>query len=300
MNTDKIIDKLIRIIFALGDLLVNILPEAIVSRLGKALGYIVYYLAGHERRLAWRNINNVDIGQYNKKEKKEIIISACKHFGQMIMELFLIKNIDQNNLSRHFDYENLNILEEAKAQNRGIIIYTAHFGNWEWLGPALSRKGYPTTAIVEKQDYGDKALNDIRRSGGTEVIYTGAGIRKAYKALKDNKILFLLGDQHAGDAGLEVDFLGRTTSTYRGVIKLAARTNSIIIPAYPIRQGFANFNIRFFPAIEINKNLNEKEEKALLKKLIQTTEEVVRENPDQWNWFYKRWKQARINENKKK
>ncbi len=298
MDTKKIMDRLVRIVFGIGDKVVNILPDAVVARLGKGLGFMAYYLAGHERKLAWRNINNVEFGQYTEKEKRKIIKGACKHFGQMIMELFLIKNINENNVYEYFDYENINVLQEAAAQNRGIIIYTAHFGNWEWLGPALSRKGYPTTAIVEKQDYGDEVLNDIRRSGGTEIIYTGAGIRKAYKALKNNKILFLLGDQHAGEAGLEVDFLGRTTSTYRGVVKLAARTNAIIIPAYPIRQGFAKFKVSFSPAVEVTGDLNVEKEKNILKCLIETTEEIVRENPEQWNWFYKRWKQARINEKK--
>jgi len=190
MNKEKIMDKLVRIVFSIGDKVVNILPNAVVARLGKGLGYLAYYLASHERKLAWRNINNVEIGQKTENEKRKIIKGACKHFGQMIMELFLIKNINKNNVNEYFDYENINILQEAAAQNRGIIIYTAHFGNWEWLGPALSRKGYPTTAIVEKQDYGDEVLNDIRRSGGTEIIYTGAGIRKAYKALKDKKFYF--------------------------------------------------------------------------------------------------------------
>ena len=298
MDTEKIMDRLVKIVFDIGDKLVNILPNAVVARLGKGLGLLAYYLAGHERRLAWRNINNIDLGNISEGEKKKIIKSSSRHFGQMILELFLIKNITEENVERYFEYEDFEILKEAYGKNRGIIIYTAHFGNWEWLGPALARQGFPTTAIVKEQDYGDESLNNIRRSGGTEIIYTGAGIRKAYKALKSNKILFLLGDQHAGEAGLEVDFLARTTSTYRGVVKLAARTDSIIIPAYSIRQGFTDFKIKFFPAVEITRELNVEKERNILESLIGTTEVVVRENLEQWNWFYKRWKQARINEEK--
>lgn len=269
--------------------LVKIFPDG--YRIGKGLGNIIYWILKERREITINNLKKV----YGDKLTDKEITSLCKdvyhHMGITLIEFIKLDSLKKKDMESLVDIEGLEYLEEAYALGKGVIIYSAHFGNWEWLASVISLLGYPFNAIARTQDnpYFDKKINEIRTSKGTNIIPRGMAVRKAIKALRRGEILFILGDQNARKDGWLMDFFGQPALTYPGVVQLACRTGAIVLPAYLIRKEPGKFLLKIYPYHELPQDASEKEQKELLKKLTENMEDVIYKYPEQWLWLHRRW-----------
>jgi len=283
---------LIYFLFKIFTFLVNILPKKLQRYLGIGFGKFAYFITKSRRKVAKENLEIAFGDKLSEKEKNDLIKEVYKNIGFMLVEFILLKKIDKSNFKKFVNIEGYENLKKAFEKKKGIIIYGAHFGNWEWLGVFISLLGFPLNAIVQEQHntYFDNYINDIRKSQGVNIIKLGVSIRKAYSKLKKGECVFILGDQDARDRGWKLNFFDKTASTYPGVIQLAERTGALIVPSFLIRNKFADHKLVFYPARKVKKGLSQKEKKKKLQSLNNLTEKVINENKEQWFWLHKRWK----------
>ena len=285
-------DLFLFIIFRVFIFLVEILPDKMKYYLGKGFGKFAYKLTADRRELAQKNLSIVFKDKLSEEEINQITEKVYENVGLMLVEFIMLRKIDKSNFRNYVEIENKKHLEEAYNKGQGVIIYGAHFGNWEWMASFISLLGFPLNAIAQKQhnEYFDNYINDIRESKGVNVIPLGVSIREAYSALKKGECVFVLGDQDARDRGWKLNFLGRPASTYHGVIQLAEKTGAQIVPTFLVREKWGKHRLKFYPSREIKSGLSEKVKKEKLQGLTNIIEEVVRENKSQWFWLHKRWK----------
>ena len=92
--------------------------------------------------------------------------------------------------------------------DRGAIMLTAHFGNFELLGYAIARLGLPLVAVMRPLD--NPLLNDYlmssREASGLSLLYKKGATASAQQALDDKATLCYIADQNAGRKGVFVDF----------------------------------------------------------------------------------------------
>lgn len=283
---------LIYFLFKIFTFLVNILPKKLQRYLGIGFGKFAYSITKSRRKVAKKNLEIAFEDKLSDKEKSDLIKEVYKNIGFMLVEFILLKKIDKSNFKKFVNIEGYENLKKAFEKEKGIIIYGAHFGNWEWLGVFISLLGFPLNAIVQEQHntYFDNYINDIRKSKGVNIIKLGVSIRKAYSKLNKGECVFILGDQDARDKGWKLNFFDKTASTYPGVIQLAERTGALIVPSFLIRNRFADHKLVFYPARKIEKGLSQKEKKKKLQSLNNLTEKIISENKEQWFWVHKRWK----------
>ena len=108
--------------------------------------------------------------------------------------------MDAQRIAQLVEIENRQYLEEAVTRGNGVVFLTAHIGNWEWLGAALSMTGFPMTSVIKRQpnDQHTRLLNEYRERVGIEIFARGtAELVGAAKAMKKGKILGFLADQDA-------------------------------------------------------------------------------------------------------
>lgn len=279
-------------IFRVFTFLVNIFPKNLQKKLGKGFGKVAYLLTKKRRKVAQNNLEIAFGEELDKKEIENIIKKVYKNLGFMLVEFVLLQKLDESNYENFVDIEGYKNLKNAFEEGNGIIIYGAHFGNWEWLGVFISLMGFPLNAIVQEQhnSYFDNYINNLRESKGVNIIKLGISIRKAYSKLKKGECVFILGDQDARDRGWKLNFFGKTASTYPGVIQLAERTGALIVPSFLIRKDFTDHKLVFYPPRKVEKGLSLKEKKQKLQSLNKLTEKVINENKEQWFWLHKRWK----------
>ncbi|MGM0420635.1 MAG: lysophospholipid acyltransferase family protein [Bacillota bacterium] len=269
----------------------RLLPEPAAAWIGRQLGHLLYLLKVRKKVIS-DNLTQALGSRFAADELEEIIKSCYLHFGQVMIEFFLIERLPEQ-FSERVEIENKDIFEQALASERGIIIYSAHFGNWEWLAAALAAAGLDFVCIAREQSLGslDERINQIRENVGIKTVpATGAGIKESYSKLQDGKGVWILGDQHASGNQHILDFFGRPASVHRGAVRLAAKTGAVILPVFSYRESFGRYRMKFYPIQEIPKRIKRSEEPQFLGPLLAVTEAAILEAPEQWFWFHRRWK----------
>ncbi|EGO65127.1 lysophospholipid acyltransferase family protein [Acetonema longum] len=267
------------------------LPYSLICQIGRGIGHLYYLVAGRqlERGIqqAMRGLN------ISRSEAKAVLRQVFCNLGQTLMEVLYIPALSRENISRYVSIEGLPHLEEALKAGRGVVILTAHMGNWEWMGAALAHTGLPITTIVKPQPNAQytRILNEYREMSGLEVFNRGSNeIVKAARALKRGKALGFLADQDGGRDGVFVDFLGKKASTPAGPAIFAQKFNSAVVPVYSYHLPGGGHQIVIEPPLEYEHDPDPKQE--VLRNTVKMThvlENAIKQHPAEWLWFFKRW-----------
>ncbi len=153
------------------------------------LAGFVYKFIPIRKQVALGNIQisfpNRDI-KWAKKELKRSYRIVIKNFIDFLSIPAVVK-------ASNFTIKNLDVLDNALKQKKGVILVTGHFGLWEKWGAWLGNSGYPLWGIIQKQSNkgSDLFFRETRESYGMGHIYKRSSLNEAYKVLNENKILIL-------------------------------------------------------------------------------------------------------------
>lgn len=283
-------DKLTMFLYDILRFLLNKLPAKTGCYLGRAIGSLAYLITPSRREHSRLNLKKAL--NISDKESKKLIKAVYKNLGYNFTEFLIEDSLTKEDIEKMVDFEGLEYLDQALAEGGGVILYTAHFGNWELLGAVLALKGYKIHSIAQEQNNSlfNQKINRIRSDIGIGIIPKGFSIRKAYKVLKSNQILAILGDQHARKDGWILNFFNRPALTFPGAVKLAQRTNAVIVPTFFKRQGWLQHKLKFYQPRKIEKDAADTELKKELQSLLYLTEKEIKAKPADWLWLHKRWK----------
>lgn len=283
-------DKISIFLYNIFRFLLQKLPPAVGRYLGKLIAYLAYFITPSRREHSRLNLKKAL--NLNDKEAKELIKKVYQNLGYNFAEFLMEDALSEQDIEEIVDFNGLEHLDQALKEGNGVIIYTAHLGNWELLGAVLAIKGYPINSIAREQNNSlfDQKINEIRGEIGIGIIPKGLAVRQAFKKLKDNQIVAILGDQDARSHGWKLKFFEREASTFAGAVQFAKRTGAPIVPMFFHRQAWLKHELKVYEARKINKNASESELKAELQSLLDLTEKEIRKNPADWMWLHKRWK----------
>jgi KDO2-lipid IV(A) lauroyltransferase len=178
--------------------------------------------------------------------------------------------------------------------NKGVILLSAHFGNWEYVAASASLQvDLPFHVVVKPQrnPYVTNWLNKMRTKWNNKVISLGISIREIYKNLKEKNLIAMVADQRGPYEGIRVNFFGIKTAVYSGTAALALKTKAPIIYGITVRQPDYSYNV-VLEEISME-NLPENEEDRIIELSQRHTsylEKFIRQYPEQWLWMHKRWK----------
>ena len=288
---DFIDDILCRIVTGLG-MAVRIMPLKLALGFGSGLGKLGYLLAPKRNRLAYENLKLA----FKKEDKKvftAIIRGVYSNLCMNLIELLRFPLFNSGNISQYVDVRGAEHLNGALKKGKGVIMLTAHFGNWELASLTATLMGYHVKVLAREQKFErlNKLLNSYRQLKGGEVIPKGMAIREIVRHLKENGIIGILSDQDGGRRGVFVDFFGRPASTPAGAVEFALRTGCLVLPGFIIRENGGKHHINIEPPLNINVYADEEEAvREGLQNFASILESYVRRYPDQWLWLHNRWK----------
>ena len=253
-----------------------------------------FYFIPIRKRVVIDNIRNC----FPEKTDDEIRIIAknsYRSFSITFAELLLLPYLEKDEILSLFDCSNIEHFYKEYEKGDGVIMLTAHFGNWELgvMGMNLVTK-IPMYVMAKDQrnHYVDKFVTDARERFGNKMVKLGVSIRNIYSELKKKNVIGIAGDQRGPKDGLRVDFLGRSTSVFNGPAALSLKLNVPIICFFMVRNSDYSYNLRFFK-LEASINDNDSEEikiKAIMQCYFSILEKQVRVTPEQYLWMHKRWK----------
>jgi len=243
-------------------------------------------------KLAMSNLNKA-LPHLDDYQKNAIIDDMWDNLGRIVGEFPHVCTMSVDEILKHVEVstETQKNIEELVAQNRGGIIFSAHFGNWE-VGPkVLVKYGLKiktfyrplNNPLVEKMTFSMRGIDMIEKGSN--------GNRQLITALKNKEFIVIMADQKVSDGEL-IKFFHDDAFTATSIAKIALKYNVPLIPGciFRVNKKF-KFLLKIEKPLEFDKknSLNSEASKLTLK-INQKIEEWVSENPGQWFWVHNRWK----------
>jgi len=274
--------------------LMSYIPVPIGQFLGKLLGITAFMIPIERNRIALDNIRQSFGDSMEQEEITNLYRQVLVNFGQMLFEVPHILSMKKENLDKYVSFEGEDNLLNALKKAKGAFILTGHFVNWELIAAGVAiRFGQLAVVARPSQSYSqNRLIYKLRSHFGTEIIPKQNSMRQIFSALKKNKMIAILLDQNVDwYQGVFINFLGRWACVNKGLALMALRTSSPVIPIFPVKQKDGRYKIVIGEELKLirtgDKTMDVEENTALFTKII---EKQVKEYPDHWFWFHRRWK----------
>ncbi len=271
--------------FLLGKFASLTFPRPVVYKIAEFFAILQYYRSKKVRDAIRYNLTPVlnDKNNIEKCAKKAII-----NFSYYLVDFFRYSRIDNAFIKKYVSISGQEHLGAAKDKNIPIIVVSAHLGNYELAGAVTSFLGYPVAAVA--LPHKDKRQNDFfntqRERVGVSVISTGHAIKGCIRALKEQKVLGLLGDKDFSKHGLKLKMFKREAYLPRGAAFFAKKTGACIIPGFLIRKNKYYYHMTFEQPFYIDGGMDEQE---IIEQYVPVLQRYIKKYPDQWYLFEKYW-----------
>ena len=178
----------------------------------------------------------------------------------------------------------------ARAEQKRMILVTAHIGNYDVVRGRLARDGLQMAALYKpmrnvafNRQYVD-AISGIAQP----VFPTGrAGVSGLVRHLKQNGCIGIVADVSKLNAPL-LSFFGEPAHTPISAAEWAVKYDALLIPIFGLRESDGtSFRIHVEEPIPHGDPAN------MMQLYNDVVEAVVRDNIDQWFWIHRRWKRLR-------
>jgi Kdo2-lipid IVA lauroyltransferase/acyltransferase len=281
-----------------GTLAVKLLPRRWLYRVSDVLANLAFYLF---RGFRTRSLRNATIALGEKLDGtaiREIVYQSLRNFFRDFVEIGVALTIPGNELRLEIPVVGRKHLDEALTKGNGIIILSAHLGNFFLLGTRLALEGYPIHVLINQPRGGRlaKLMDDYRLKVQQQTIHARPrrdALRRLGQVLKRNEIAVVIADEYRSRRGIRVSFFGRTAVARRGPATLALRTGAAVIPAYLLRDADNHLKLIIEPELKMARDQRNKMD--IRENTISATqwlERTVRTYPDQWNWMNIHWQDA--------
>jgi len=277
----------------------RILPFPVLRPLLMKSFTIAYDIGLLRRRVVETNLS-VALGRAVPPERiREVARKCASEHGRIVAEM-LWPDRFIGNPGESFRVSGIENLRDATSAGRGVIILTAHLGNFILGAYHVARMGYPLTIVARTirnpavwgeivkiyTRYGN-ALIPIRSSRNDLV---GGG--KILKSLRRGETLVIVNDQDAGTEGYKSVFLGVPSYIPSGPAHFAFRSGAVVLTSFAARRD-DKVDIDIQPPIDFTGAKTKGEaESLILDEYTRRLEAKVVEFPEFYFWFHKKWKSS--------
>ena len=264
------------------------LPLPAAAAAARAATRLLDRVAPKLRRVALKNLSFA-LPNLDPRQHARIVDGVFETIARLLLALARFPALNRSNISEWIGYEGLENYTNAKQEGRGVLIATAHLGNWELSAFAHALMTEPMHVMVRPLDNPsvDRLVERRRTLSGNRLIDKRDAARSVIKALRGNEAVGVLIDQNTAAAeGVFVDFFGKLACAGSGFVKLAHRSQAPVIPGFALwDRSHKRYVLRFYPRVEMTGDID-----ADTQRLHSVIEAIIREYPDQWMWIHRRWK----------
>ena len=285
-------DYLVFITYKIFKFLVLILPKSFVKIFLDFLAYFIYLVNFEHKKYAYANLDFIYKDTISNHKKTQIVKGSYRTLVYNLFDFIENQTLDLDGFEEKITVKNEKVILDAIENKRKIILITAHYGNWEYGNTFIPLKYRPTTMVGRPMNnkYFNDELTKTREKNNTQMLEKREAARGLVKALKDDRILGLVIDQHNG-SGIEIDFFGKKVLQTDSSSKLAIKFDALIIPVFFQRTSFGKYDAIFYDGIEPQDFKGENQIRELTQAQANIIEQQILKEPNQWFWQHKRFKQ---------
>lgn len=293
----KVSNKLVYQVLIILAVAVSFFPLVLVRRFAVILGNILFYLIPIRKKIVLTNLN-LCYPEKDKKWKMRISRLAYVNICIVIFEILYMLFIDEQKVFSSVNDGDLSLIKNCLSEGKGLVIASGHYANWEYFGAFIAMQipvGASCIARTQTNLFVNERVNYLRNKFKYRAIEIGASLREVYERLKNNEVIMMLIDQSAHpDYSSYVNFFNVNVSSFSGAAKFALKYKTELIFAYFRRDENLKYNL-YTEKVDFS-DLNEYSKEnvdELTQRLQHRLEECIREEPSQWLWFHRRFKNVK-------
>lgn len=278
-------------LYRFGQFLALHLPLKAAYKVAVFCSDLHYLFARRDREAITANLK-VIFPEKSEGEIGRLRLQVFRNFAKYLVDFFRFEEITLEYAKKNIRLENIHYFDEALKKGKGVVVLTAHLGNWELGGVVLALLGYPfyAVALPHKHKKVDQFFNFQRQRKGVQVIPVGKAVRMCLRLFSENKLVALVGDRDFTARGISAVFFGKAAIFPEGPAAFALKAGTPIVPGFMVRNPDDSFTLRIEPPLEYEPSGDkQKDTQALVEAYIRTFERYVRGYPDQWYMFRKFW-----------
>jgi len=275
------------VIYQVGTWGMGYLPKRLSYWFARRIADISYLFYKKARLNVKNNLRKV-FPQLTGSEISSLALSTFRNYSTYLVDYGRFRLLERDSLAGIISIkEGKENLDLALERNKGLIIVTAHLGNWELGAIFFGRQGMKINVVTFRDgiDRIDELRESYRRHHNINTVILGDSpfaTIELLNALQKNEIVAMLVDRYNGkEDSIDVDFFGRPLKFPKGPLVLAKMTGAAIVPAFVVRNDMAYHAIFGKPAIVNDGDMLEKH----AQEIIGIFEDCIKRYPDQWYNF---------------
>lgn len=261
---------------------------------GAFLGAVWFHLLRVRRRTALQNLA-IALPE-RAADHVRIAAAAYRNLGASALELLRTRAMGRDEITARVRPSGLEHFDAALARGLGVVVVTAHFGNFDLLAVSQAARGVPLAIVSREMSARRSNLfwMETRARSGLEIFTERDAARRALPWLRAGKVLGLVIDQRTREprGGILSPFFGRRVWSSTAAARLARRTGAAIVPVRIERREDGDHDLVVEPALELPERGDPSFVEIVTAACNAVIERWIRARPGHWMWIHKRFKGA--------
>ncbi|MDI9237584.1 LpxL/LpxP family Kdo(2)-lipid IV(A) lauroyl/palmitoleoyl acyltransferase [Lysobacter sp. LF1] len=262
------------------------LPWSLQRALGGLTGAFALRVAGARRRAAQINLA-LCFPEKTPAERERLLRDSFRDFGIGLFEFSRAWWGSAEPMRRTVRIEGLELLDDIRAQGRGVLMVSGHFMTLEMCG-RLMCDHLPLAGMYRR--HRSPVMEWAVKRGRlryASAMFTNEEIRAAMRHLKQGGFLWYAPDQDMrGKDTVFAPFFGVPAATITATHQFARLSGCAVVPFFHRREG-ADYVLRVGAPLEDFPSTDAAVDSARVNASI---EAMVREAPSQYLWIHRRFK----------
>ena len=262
------------------------------------LYFFVYHLIGYRKKVVRNNLAEC-FPEKDEHELKAIEKKFYRHFADYFVETIKLLHISDEDMRRRMVFHNAHIIDEAFDNNQSIVLYAAHYGNWEWVTSVTlwfnseRHKDDVQGQVYQplENEWFDRFFLKLRQRFNTVCISKKAILREMISREREGRHLGIgfIADQHpwTNDEGHVLDFLNHPTAFITGAEAIGRKLHcrAAYFDVRKLKRGHYECTL-----VPLSDDIATEPHGSTTTRYARLLEQRIEEEPAYWLWTHKRWK----------
>jgi Kdo2-lipid IVA lauroyltransferase/acyltransferase len=271
------------------------LPKIIHPPIAAVTALIFFLLLGKERQAIIKNLRHIcPAGSLRTLWKAyqtfysfcDFIVSYCYVPGASHSQLKSMLSDPDRGAEK---------IENCLRKGNGLIVWTAHLGNWEFASRLLEMHcaQVHVARVVEKNKPAEILLRNLMQNDRLKIEDLSSDILASIRlihALRNNEIVAIQGDRIYSNYCGAAKFFGQDTRFPLGPFLLSYISGAPVLPGFVVRDKWLRYRVIMGDPILMDPAAGQEEElQRALKEAVVFLQENAQAYSDQWLNFFDFW-----------
>lgn len=275
--------------------LLSLCPFRLLYLLSDLLAWVAHSVVRYRLKVVRANLRDC-FPQMDDAERQRVERRFYRHLCDYFMETVKFRGMGERQLRRRMTFADTDLIDRTVASGRDIVIYTSHFGNWEWItSMGLWCKSSDEAVFSHvyrplRQPWFDRWFVRLRSRFNVSIPMKEVFRRLLTWRREDRRwVTGFLSDQKPSHAGkvYTVPFLGRKTPFIGGTEELACKLDAVVMlfDTRVVGRGRYHSTIRL-----LSEHPRHEEPGDITRRYAAALERQIRICPEAYLWSHNRWR----------